>query len=130
MLLKCNVKLHLSHIPVGDRDLPSPSSRAEGGNECHRERVEKVESECRCPVGRLFSHGQTLLPLTERQARAGCRTRARCRQVTLVPYFWYETKSKLSNLVFYFICFIQTINTNVWLFNVSVQAALDLISYY
>ena len=66
-------------FPVGNRDLPSPSSRAEGGNECHRERAEKVESECGSLIGGLFSHGQTLLPLAKWQARTGCWTRTLCR---------------------------------------------------
>lgn len=108
--------------PVGDRDLPSPSSRAESGNKCHRERAQKAESECGGPIGRLFGHGQTLLPLTEWKARARCWTRTLCRQVTA----WNRATSV-------FLCECEIICDGIpafWIVNFTLNSAWEVCYYF
>lgn len=70
-------------LPVGNSDLPSSPSRAEVGDQRYREWAEEGQPERSCLVSGLVHHGQALLPLVKRQARAGGGSWAFCRQVSV-----------------------------------------------
>lgn len=70
-------------LSVGNSHLPSSLSRAEVGGQRYSERAEEGQPERSCPVGGLLHHGQALLPLVKRQARAGGGSWAFGRQVSV-----------------------------------------------
>lgn len=70
-------------LSVGNSHLPSSPSRAEVGGQRYSEWAEEGQPERSCPVGGLLHHGQALLPLVKRQARARGGSWAFGRQVSV-----------------------------------------------